>query len=232
MNRSKQLAVVVAITAVIVTGCGQNNNNLNHTAVNNLPSNNSSSNEGSKGQNEPSVPPEEQAPTEEQIEETNEIQKQITFFYTDTNLMNMYRVDGEITAESKEELPLKALEAWIAGPEQEELVSLLPSTVEVLDVSIKEDVAYVNFSENLLETNVGSGGELFLIDQIALLMNQFGASSTQILIEGNMRESLMGHVSTNQPHPAPNPEDFEWLPVEDDPSMSVEPTDPDAAPAT
>lgn len=151
---------------------------------------------------------EDLSPVPDEPEQT--VTKTVTLFFADDDLMNMYRVEREIEAEREEDLPKKALEAWMEGPKQEGLTNLVPPETVVEKVDIRDGVAYVSFSKEIRNANLGSGGEMFLIDQIILIMEQFGADATQILVEGQVEESILGHVTTNEPISAPDPERYPW----------------------
>lgn len=134
----------------------------------------------------------------------------VQLFFADDELMDTFKVDTEIEATDKE-LAKKTLEAWIAGPKSDKLISLIPTTVKVLSIEDKDGIAFVSFSKELLDANVGSSGEAMLVDQIALIMEQFNFSKTQILIEGEIKDELFGHLSTNEPITAPDPANYETL---------------------
>lgn len=137
------------------------------------------------------------------------IKKSVALYFADRELMNMYRLEKEIVAKEEAMLPKAALEAWIAGPDHEELQSLVPPEVVVESVELKDGIAYVSLSPEIRNANLGSGGEMFLIDQIALIMQQFDCEATQLLVEGQAEESILGHVTTNEPIIAPDPKQYE-----------------------
>lgn len=151
------------------------------------------------------------APAPDQDAAENAVKKTVTFLYADKELMAMYRVDQEVEAASEEELPLAALKLWLEGPEHEKLQSLVPPDVVIESLEFQDDLAVVSFSSELKNANLGSTGEVYLIDQIAQLMNEFGYGQTQILIEGKKEESILGHISTDVPITPVDPEQYERL---------------------
>ena len=62
----------------------------------------------------------------------------------------------------------------------------------------KERLAYVNFSsENL---HGGSLQEMLLVNQIVKTLTALpGIDQVQFLVDGEKRETLMGHLSTDEP---------------------------------
>lgn len=150
----------------------------------------------------------EVSPTPEEVEEP--VKQEITFYYADDDLMDMYRVKQDVEADEEDGLPKAALELWLQGPEQEGLTNLTPPEVVIEKVEFIDGVAHVSFSQEIKNANLGSGGEAFLIDQITLIMEQFGYDSTQILVNGEAEESILGHVTTSEPVSAPDSDSYEW----------------------
>ncbi|MBP3949593.1 GerMN domain-containing protein [Bacillus suaedae] len=132
----------------------------------------------------------------------------IHLFFSDDQVMDMYFVERSV--ESDAEQPLQeALELWIAGPTEEGLVSLVPEDTTIQSVEIIDGTAHVSFSENILEAQVGSGTEEMLLQQVALIMEQFGYPKTQLLIDGEVRPQFFGHIDTSQPIVADSPDNYE-----------------------
>lgn len=143
-------------------------------------------------------------------EETGQITQDVTLYFSDEQLMNIYKVEKEITVESEADLPKTTLQEWIAGPDIEGLQSILPVGVKLYSVTIEDKVATVDFSKEIMDANLGSTGEMFLFDQIALTMKQFGADSIQLLVEGKIESTLFGHISADRPYSAPDPEQYDF----------------------
>ncbi len=141
--------------------------------------------------------------------EANRATMTIELVFPDEQVMDMYRVEREIDAATEEELIYAAFDAWIAGPTEEGLVSLLPDGVKVESVTDVDGVAHVSLSSEFLNAQVGSGTEEMLLQQIAIIMKQFGFDETQILIEGDVQDELFGHIDTSVPIVAKDLEQFE-----------------------
>lgn len=122
----------------------------------------------------------------------------VQLYFTDNELTEIYAVETTVTGVD-DEVFVNTLKAWIAGPEHDSLASLLPDNVTIQSFEEKDGVAHVSFSKEILEANVGSTADYMITQQIALLMKQFGFHRTQILVDGEIVESLFGHVSTNEP---------------------------------
>lgn len=136
------------------------------------------------------------------------IHKKVRLYYPDDDLMKLYYTETDIEVAQEADAPKKALELWIAGPEPKGLTKLIPEDVVVQSVKSVNGVAHVSFSKQLQQANLGGAGEQFLMESIALMMKQFGYPSTQVLIEGNKVESILGHVTADIPFEAPDPEQY------------------------
>lgn len=85
------------------------------------------------------------------------------------------------------------------GPiNDEELSTFIPDSVTLLGIDVINNIAYVDFSEKGLHG--GSMEEYFIISQIAnSLIGVNDVEAVQFLIDGEIRESLMGHFDTSKP---------------------------------
>lgn len=210
----KGLAIMLAV--LLATGCSLAGKNDSNDVNNNNPNNNNSI-----GQNEQQGQPEQGADPKGEVSENElspkpedagePVKETVTLYFADSDLMDMFRVEKEVQAGHKEDIPKAALEAWMKGPEQEGLTNLVPPEVVIEKLEYKDGIAHVSFSKEIRNANLGSGGEMFLIQQITLIMKQFGYNATQILVEGQAEESILGHVTTNKPIPAEDPEKYEWF---------------------
>ncbi|HEY0826762.1 MAG TPA: GerMN domain-containing protein [Bacilli bacterium] len=137
----------------------------------------------------------------------------ISLYFSDKDLMKIYRIERVIDAVDKEALPKAALEEWIKGPggEYPNLIGIMPPGVIVEYVKDVDGVAHVSFSKEIKSANLGSSGEIALIEQLVMVLQQFGFEQTQILVEGNAEESLLGHMETNKPIKANDPNGYEFI---------------------
>lgn len=133
------------------------------------------------------------------MEEADGVTETVTLYFSDDQLMETLTEERSVTADTKENLPAAALEAWIAGPESEGMFSPVNTDTTVQYVESDGSQAVVSFSSDFAESNVGSSGDAAIMEQIASIMSQFGYSSTQLLIEGEINPSIFGHVDTSSP---------------------------------
>lgn len=89
------------------------------------------------------------------------------------------------------------VEELLKGPEDEDLDNGIPSSMSLIDVALIDGTAYVNFEEE------GLGGaslqETLTIQQIVTsLLELDSVDAVQFLVNGEITESLMGHIITEE----------------------------------
>lgn len=89
------------------------------------------------------------------------------------------------------------LEELKKDPESDKFRTLV-SKLKVLGVETKGDTVYVNISsENL---NGGSMEEMLLLNQIVYSLTELeDVEAVQFLVDGEIRETLMGHIEIDKP---------------------------------
>ncbi|WP_416148540.1 GerMN domain-containing protein [Salipaludibacillus sp. HK11] len=135
----------------------------------------------------------------------------VTLYFPDDQGLEMYRVASDVSVSSDEAGAMEAMNLLIAGPTHDELHALIPENARVDSIEFQDNVAYVSFSDELLEANLGSSGELMLTEQVALMMEQFGYDQTKILIGDEEVPNFLGHMDISEPIQAENPEDYQWF---------------------
>jgi len=93
------------------------------------------------------------------------------------------------------------LERLIAGP-QGEAVRVIPVTTRVEGVELENDLVRINFSRHLVDHH--PGGSMSELLTIHSLINSLSESfpylrQMQILVEGEVRQTLKGHVRIDHP---------------------------------
>ncbi len=216
MNRLFKLMMTGVVLLLVLAACGQSGQDSDPgTGANPDPNTGLDENENliddeqidGELTDDEGVKEDELAPRDQ--EEGEELT--VTLYFADADLVENYRVQKVITVAEGENPAQAALQAWVKGPDEEGLTGLVPKEVVVEYVEEKDGLVEVSFSKDILNANVGSAGELLIMEQIAMIMEQFGYKETQILVEGEVVETLFGHMSADQPIQAGNPEDFkEW----------------------
>lgn len=114
----------------------------------------------------------------------------------DEDLERLILEKREITSQ-KEDLAGEIIDQLIAGPSDDSKYNLIPEAVKILDVENIDNIAHVNLSSDNL--NGGSMEESFLIEQIVnSLLDLDDVHAVMFLIDGEVSESLMGHVDTSK----------------------------------
>lgn len=135
----------------------------------------------------------------------------VTLFFSDDQLMEMYRVASDLSVTSDEAGALEVMNLWASGPTLDGLYPLLPEGTRVEFVEFRDGVAHVSFSDELNDANLGSSGHKMLTEQITLMLEQFGYDRTQIMISGEEVGEFQGHMDLSEPIEAGNPEDYDWM---------------------
>ena len=201
MFRKITFMMLLILSVFVISACGQGESSVNTTAQTN--DSNSNQNENVSGNNNSDSKAED-------IVDNKKEKQSIELYFSDELVEQNFRIVKEIEA-SEDNLFVKTLEEWVKGPNHDQLASLIPETVKVLSVEIEDSTAFVSFSSEFLDATVGSGVEELLLQQIALVMNQFGFNQTQILIEGQIVDELFGHFVTTEPIEAENPLEIETI---------------------
>jgi len=83
-------------------------------------------------------------------------------------------------------------------PEDEEITTMLQN-IKVSSVETSDNIAYVNLSTDGLNSG-GSLQESAILTQIVWTLTELpNVDSVQILVDGSKKESLMGHISIEEP---------------------------------
>lgn len=94
-----------------------------------------------------------------------------------------------------------AVNALIAGTDAQDAVSMIPKGTKLRAVTVKNGVAYVDFSKDLVKRfGGGSAGEIMLVGSIVNTLTEFPeVKAVQILVEGEKVETIAGHMDTSEP---------------------------------
>jgi len=136
--------------------------------------------------------------------ENTTVKKQITLYFADDQAE--YLVAEKQTVEIKEpvtsvKLASSIVQALIAGPQTKGLYPTLPAETHLLSLKIKDSVAYVNFSQELISKHWGgSTGEGMTINSVVNSLTELKEiKKVQFQVEGKTQESLLGHYDTTVP---------------------------------
>ena len=143
-------------------------------------------------QTTPTQPPAQSPPAVQPAPETRD--RALYFILVDrSGSIVRVRVDRKLPASDS---PLKdAIEAIIAGPNQDEksrgMISLVPAGTKILSAAVRENTAFINFSEEFQYNTYGVEGYAGQVRQIVFTATEFpNVSDVQILIEGRRLDYL------------------------------------------
>lgn len=91
-----------------------------------------------------------------------------------------------------------AMQELIKGPQQQEMSGVIPSRIDLIEVEVADNTAYVNFSS----ANMGGGSleEVMLVSSVIMTLTELeDIDSVQFLVDGKKPETLMGHIYTMEP---------------------------------
>ena len=124
----------------------------------------------------------------------------IKVYYPDDNGMKL--VAETRTVETTQDGKYKAaMESLLSGTKAKGVVTIIPKKTKLKSVAVKDGIATVDFSEDLVKNFAGgSTGEEMLVGSIVNTLTEFPeVKSVQILLEGKKIDSLAGHLDTSKP---------------------------------
>jgi len=130
-------------------------------------------------------------PTEEMVE--------INLYFSDSQAM--YLVPEKRKIPQTPSLARQVVIELIKGPENPNLYPTIPKETQVNEVYIADDIVYIDLSEEIFKNHPGgSSGELMTVYSIVNTLTEITPiRGVQILVEGNEKESLVGHIDISMP---------------------------------
>jgi spore germination protein GerM len=147
----------------------------------------------------PEAPPAQPGPKAPTPEKTRKV---VLFFLSENDAL-LHREERDIASDSSVVSQAKqTIEELIKGSKKG-LISPLPPETKLRELYLtKEGVAYVDFSEDIVQKNLsGSTAEISTVYSIvdSLAYNFDSIKKVFILIEGQERETLSGHINLSRP---------------------------------
>ncbi|MDI6698568.1 MAG: GerMN domain-containing protein [Candidatus Saccharicenans sp.] len=128
--------------------------------------------------------------------------KTVTLFFLSESDNLLHPEEREIQAGTLNEEAREVVKELIRGP-RSGLLSTLPETTRLRQVFVAADgTAYVDLSRQILEASYyGSSGEMAAVYSIvnSLTYNFKNVKRVSLLVEGNERETLGGHIDLSRP---------------------------------
>lgn len=106
-------------------------------------------------------------------------------------------------------LETQAIIELIKGPFSENLFATVPPSTKVNTLYISDGIAYIDLSSDIIKDHPGgSTGELLTVYSIIMTLTSFpNIDKVQILIDGQSRDTLVGHIDISMPLEG----DKQWL---------------------
>lgn len=187
MKRLRVILLAVLAMALLVTaGCDPNNEKGTPGGSSAAISGNSGASAGSAATS---------SGTEKAAKKMN-----IKVYYPDKQGMKLIAVKRTIKADGSDKYT-EAIKSLLQGPRDKEQIAVIPKQARLKSVTVKGDVAYVDFSQDLVKKFTGgSTGEEMLVGSVVDTLTEFPEiKKVQILVEGKEIETLAGHMDLSSP---------------------------------
>ncbi len=124
---------------------------------------------------------------------------EVNLYFSDSQAMYLVLEKRKILKTST--LARHIVNELIKGPVNPDLYPTIPEGTSINEVYIAGDIAYIDLSEEVFKNHPGgSSGELMTVYSIVNTLTEIPPiKGVQILVEGNERESLVGHVDISRP---------------------------------
>lgn len=130
------------------------------------------------------------------------LEEELTLYFLETTDTDFY-LRAEKRSVPKDDLtPTRAIEELIQGPTAgSDLKPVLPEGTQLLGLEVKNGTAEVNFNNAFMRNmNVGSQLEDVILSAVVNTLTEFPEiEQVQFLIEGEVVESIGGHIETSKP---------------------------------
>jgi len=143
--------------------------------------------------------------TEDISVEKNEVESlpaemiEVNLYFSDSQAMYLVPEKRKILKTST--LARHIVNELIKGPASPDLYPTIPQGTQINEVYIAGDIVYIDLSEEVFKNHPGgSSGQLMTVYSMVNTLTEIPPiRSVQILVAGNERESLVGHVDISRP---------------------------------
>ena len=123
----------------------------------------------------------------------------MTLYYPDDSGMKLIAVKRDVKPSPDKYVAV--MKSLMSGTDKKGTVDIIPKTAKLRSVKVKDGVAKVDFSRELIKDfNGGSTGEEMLVGSIVDTLTEFSeVKKVQILVEGKAVDTIAGHMDTEKP---------------------------------
>lgn len=137
-------------------------------------------------------------------EKNQTVNKELILYYPGEDALHLVAEKRIVTlpADSNDNAVAESIvNELIKGPENEELYRSIPEESCLLSLEIADGIAMVNFNQDFQSKHWGgtTGERITLSSLVNSLVELESIEKVQILVEGQVLESLAGHADTSQP---------------------------------
>ncbi|MGH4121759.1 MAG: GerMN domain-containing protein [Clostridium sp.] len=141
---------------------------------------------------------------EPKVEAKTEIKNsEMVLYFSDDQAMNLVGEKRTLEKPTAKSVVGELVKGPSAKDGDAKLVATLPVDLEIIDVQVKENIAYVDFKSSATEKisggSTGEGMALFSIVNTLILNKELGVNKVQFLVEGKNVESIKGHFDVSKP---------------------------------
>ena len=198
----KYVAVLLTAVSVMSAGCEQQPPVVEPPSVDKPPSVETTTPTAPPDERvEPKSEPPQKTETTPPVEKARVEDMKVKVYYPDESGLRLVEVEREIKVSKDADKYAAAVETMMTAPAEQELTEIFPKRAKLLDVTVDNGVATVNFDGELQKHFVGgSAGETFLVGSVVNTLTNFDEiKSVLILIDGQKIESLAGHMDLSEP---------------------------------
>ena len=123
----------------------------------------------------------------------------ITVYFADKNAERLVPVVHRLDRTAIGDPARAAMELLLIGTKNTNLVNVIPPDTRLKSLVVKDRVAYVDFSKNILKKG-GSTEETFLVASVVNTLTEFpNIEKVQFLVEGKKVGTIFGQVDVSEP---------------------------------
>jgi germination protein M len=137
-------------------------------------------------------------PAPANAEDTKHNSMQLTLYYASSDGIHLV---PEVRSFPMSETPARtAVEALIDGTNKPQTTKVFPPGTKLRQLTIKDDIAVVDFNGTILKGNGGSATETLLVTSIVNTLTEFPhIEKVRILVDGKKVDTLYGHLDLTEP---------------------------------
>ncbi len=123
---------------------------------------------------------------------------QLTLYYPSEDAIHLI---PEVRSFPINDTPARtAVEALLSGTSQPQRAKVFPQGTKLRQLTVKDDIAYVDFNGSILKGNGGSATEILLVTSVVNTLTEFPKiEKVQFLVEGKKIDTLYGHMDLTEP---------------------------------